>query len=86
MIDKSILNRINKLEALYPTSDLATKEIVETIIDSIESVLQYDIRSKIQLPDKDYYDIDELYKNIFSYLTVEQLRKIAYYNNKEDTI
>jgi len=80
MIDKSILNRIEKLEILYPIINFDTEEYTRNIIEELEAVLQYSIKDRIKLPKAKYYDIDTLYSDIFSFLSIEELRKIAYYN------
>ncbi len=36
MIDKSILNRINKLEVLYPVIDFNAEEYTNNIIEELE--------------------------------------------------
>lgn len=82
MLDKSIYNRITKLEVLYPIIDFDAKEYTKNIIEELESVLQYPIRDRIKLPKEHYFDIDTLYRDIFHFLSVEELRIIAYCNEK----
>lgn len=86
MLEKNILNRIKKLEIQYPIIDFNTEEYANNIIEELEAVFQYPIKERIKLPKEHYFDIDTLYRDIFSFLTVEELRTIAYYNenNKSD--
>lgn len=86
MLDKGILNRITKLELLYPVIDFNVEENIKNIIEELETVLQYEIKGRIQLPNKKYFNLDRLYKDIFSFLTIEELRLIAYSNNKDKTV
>ena len=83
MIDKSIYNRIEKLEFLYPVTDFDAEEYTKNIIEELETVLQYPIRDRIKLSKEKYYDIDTLYSDVFSFLTTKELRTIAYYNEKD---
>lgn len=85
MLEKSILNRIEKLEIQFPIIDFDTKEYTKNIITELEAVLEYEIKDRIKLPKEHYFDIDTLYKAIFSFLTVKELKTIAYYSDNKKT-
>lgn len=82
-ISKRILNRIEQLEKQYPVANLDTKEYTKNIITELEAVLEYEIKDRIKLPKEKYFSIDAFYNDIFKFLSIEELRKIAYYSNNE---
>ena len=83
MINKSVLNRILRLEEEYSIIEFNIEEYANNVIEAIETILKYEIKSRIKLKDK-YSKIDSLEKDIFSFLTVEELRKIAYCSRAEN--
>ena len=82
MINKSMLNKILKLEEQYSIININIEEYANNVIEVIETILEYEIKSRIKIKDK-YSKIDSLENDIFSFLTVEELRRIAYYSRDE---
>ena len=80
MIEKNILNRIEKLEQLYPVADFDVEEYTNNIIEELESALGYKIKNRIKLSKKNYYDKDTIGREIVSFLAIDELRVIAYHN------
>ncbi len=79
MISKSILNKISELEEKYSITEFNIEECAGHVIETIEAILKYEVRSRIKL-EKKYSQKDNLEKSILSFLTIEELRKIAYYS------
>ena len=82
-IEKSIYSRIDKLEAEYPPMNFDIQEHIIEIITPIENYFGYNIRDRIKIPDYKYIDEDTLDREIYSFLTTEELKKLVY-DIKED--
>ncbi len=77
-MNKSIEKRMSKLEMIFPVPKFDTKEVIENVIEEIEMILQYEVKDRIKLSKSKYFDKDVLVREIFSCLTKEELRIIAY--------
>lgn len=75
-INQSVLNRIKLLEEKYPKLTFNIQEYVNELINTLESILGYQIRQRIQNLDYKYTDRDTLDKEILKFLTIEELRII----------
>ena len=79
-MDKSILNKIKKLEEKYPVMDFDIQEHIIELITPIEDFFQYNIRDRIKIPNYQYIDEDTLDRKILGFLTVEELKAITKLN------
>ena len=72
---QEIINRIIELEKQFSTNDFNEEEYINNLIETLEHILQYEIRDRVVFKQIDYRDID---RSIFKFLTKEELRIIAY--------
>lgn len=78
-IDKSILNRIEKLETKYPYIDVErNKEQINALIEWLEDYFGYSIKNRIDFSTFDYANIDDPERIVFKQLTIEELKKLVY--------
>ena len=77
-IDKSIYNKIDILEANYPPMNFNIQKHIIEIITPIENYFRYKIRDRIKIPNYKYLDEDTLDREIYSFLTTEELKKLVH--------
>lgn len=70
---QEIINRIIELEKQFPTNNFNEEEYINNLIETLEYILQYEIRNRVVFEKIDYRDID---RSIFKFLTKEELRYI----------
>ncbi len=76
MIDKKIKSRIAELEDLYPVEFVNVEEHIRELICTYENILGHPIN--INLPHKKYYDEENLNRDFFEHMDIEDLRILAY--------
>lgn len=81
MKKNKILNRISEIEKIYYVEYFDKEKYIKETMIVFENILKIDIRNKIKLSKKNYKNREEILDEILKFLTVEQLRKIAYYQD-----
>lgn len=81
-MNKSVINRILKLEKLFPLYNFNVEEHINSTIELIENILGYKVKGRINLSNPKYISEYALDKEVFRFLNIGELQKIAYYNNK----
>ena len=81
-MNKKILDRILELEELFTIKDYNVEEIIQEIITMLENILNCNVANRIDLEKIDYENEDTIERSIFRFLTIEELRYIAYYNTQ----
>lgn len=82
MISKKILNRIVELENLYHIEEFDENSYKQEVISMLENALNHKL--DIQLPDKKYFSKEDLQRDIFRLLPIQDLRSIAYSHTKNE--
>ena len=75
MIDKKIKSRITVLESLYPTEYANVDEYVKELNNTYKNILGHPIN--INLPNKKYYDKENIERDFFERMDIEDLRFLA---------